>query len=119
MPTPTWCRSDPTRAMTDRIESRPSPVHGTGVFAVAPIAAGDHVGRYEGDPSADDGTYVLWVEDDDGDWVGIEGTGVLRFLNHSRTPNVEFDGPDLYAVRDIAPDEELLFDYGDDWADVP
>ena len=44
---------------------------------------------------------------------------MLRFLNHSRTPNVEFDGPDLYACRDIEPGEELVFDYGAEWADVP
>ena len=44
---------------------------------------------------------------------------MLRFLNHSRTPNVEFDGPELYAMRDIAPGEELRFDYGAEWAHVP
>ncbi|GJM38130.1 MAG: hypothetical protein DHS20C19_14970 [Acidimicrobiales bacterium] len=105
--------------MTDRVESRPSSIHGEGVFATATIAEGDLVGSYEGDPADADGTYVLWVETDDGGWDGIDGTGVLRFLNHSRTPNVEFDGPELYALRDIAAGEELLFDYGDEWANVP
>lgn len=105
--------------MTERIEARPSPIHGTGVFAVEALAAGERIGSYDGDPTTDDGTHVLWVEDDDGEWRGIEGTGVLRYLNHSRSPNVVFDGPDLYARRDIAAGEELLFDYGDDWADVP
>lgn len=104
---------------TERVEARPSPVHGTGVFATAGIGEGELIGHYEGDPATGDGTYVLWVEDDDGGWEGIEGTGVLRFLNHSRSPNVEFDGPQLYALRDIAVDEELLFDYGEEWADVP
>lgn len=105
--------------MNDRIEARPSPVHGTGVFATEAIGAGELIGRYEGEPTEQDGTHVLWVESDDGGWEGIEGTGVLRFLNHSRTPNVEFDGPDLYARRDIAAGEELFFDYGEEWADVP
>jgi SET domain-containing protein len=93
----------------DLVEARPSPVHGTGVFARRAIAAGTHVGTYEGHPVDTDGTHVLW----------IEGTGVLRYLNHSRTPNVAFDGAELYAVRDIAAGEELVFDYGEDWADVP
>jgi hypothetical protein len=108
-----------TSSMTQKITEGPSAVHGTGVFAVASIAVEELVGRYEGNPSEEDGTYVLWVETDDGGWEGIDGTGVLRFLNHSQSPNVEFDGPDLYALRDIAPDEELLFDYGEEWAHVP
>ncbi|MEZ5167233.1 MAG: SET domain-containing protein [Acidimicrobiales bacterium] len=104
--------------MRPPIEARPSPVHGTGVFATAPIAAGTHIGTYEGTPTEQDGTYVLWIENDAGGWTRIEGTGILRFLNHSREPNVEFDGPELHARRDIAAGEELRFDYGEDWADV-
>jgi len=103
----------------DKVQARPSAIHGTGVFAIVPIEEGELVGRYVGGPSDDDGTYVLWVETDDGGWEGIEGTGVLRFLNHSRSPNVEFDGPDLYALRAIDADEELVFDYGEEWANVP
>ena len=106
--------------MSDLVEARSSEIHGTGVFAATPIAAGSLVGVYEGEPTDVDGTHVLWIEDGDGgSWRGIHGTGVLRFLNHSRTPNVEFDGPELYALCDIAPGEELLFDYGEAWADVP
>jgi len=44
---------------------------------------------------------------------------VLRFLNHSRGPNVEFAGADLHALRDIKAGEELLVDYGEEWAHVP
>jgi SET domain-containing protein len=112
--------SPPTTALAALVESRSSAIHGTGVFARIAIGADDFIGVYEGEPTDVDGTYVLWVETDEPDtWDGIDGTGVLRFLNHSRTPNVEFDGPELYAVRDIAPGEELLFDYGADWAHVP
>ena len=105
----------------DLVESRPSDVHGIGVFACFAISEGDLIGVYEGDPTDIDGTYVLWIEQDEppDTWRGIDGTSVLRFLNHSRTPNVEFDGPELYALRDIAPGEELRFDYGDEWAHVP
>ena len=104
--------------MNKRIEARSSPIHGTGVFATAPLKAGTLIGGYTGTPTDADGTYVLWVESGDGQWNGIDGQGVLRFLNHSRTPNVEFDGPELYAGRDIETGEELLFDYGEEWADV-
>jgi SET domain-containing protein len=106
--------------MSDLVEARASEIHGTGVFALAEIAEGTFIGEYEGDATDVDGTYVLWIEDDDaGSWRGIDGTGVLRFLNHSRTPNVEFDGPQLHALCDIAAGEELCFDYGADWSHVP
>jgi uncharacterized protein len=105
--------------MVDSVEARPSAIHGTGVFATEPIGTGALIGRYTGRPTTADGTWVLWIESDDGEWDGIDGTGVLRFLNHSRSPNVEFDGADLYACRDIDTGEELVFDYGEAWADVP
>ena len=106
--------------MSESLLPGPSPIHGTGVFADHPFRRGDHLGTYDGRPAAGDGTHVLWIEDgsDHGGWRLIEGTGVLRWLNHSRSPNCEFDGPELYACRDIEAGEELTFDYGEDWADV-
>ena len=105
-------------ALDEVVATGASSIHGTGVFAVRDIPAGSLIGVYEGEPTSNDGTHVLWVEADEG-WEGIDGTGPLRFLNHSRTPNVEFDGPSLYACRDITAGEELLFDYGEEWAHVP
>ena len=101
------------------LEAAESLVHGTGVFTRDRIAAGDLIGVYEGTPTGEDGMHVLWVSGDDGAWHGIEGTGVLRWLNHSSEPNAEFDGADLYALRDVAAGEELLIHYGAEWADVP
>lgn len=97
----------------------PSSVHGTGLFARRPIGAGALIGTYEGTPTDLDGVHVLWVEEDTETWRGIDGTGLLRWLNHSRSPNVEFDGPELHALTDIAEGDELLFDYGEEWADMP
>ena len=109
-----------TRTLEQLVEARTSAIHGTGLFARVPIADGEFIGVYEGEPTDIDNTFVLWVEHDAGDgWYGIDGTGPLRFLNHSCSPNVEFDGPDLYAIRDLAAGDELLFDYGDEWAHVP
>ena len=104
--------------MSEPVRSGPSRVHGTGVFAAGAIDAGALIGRYEGRPSRDDGTHVLWVETDD-EWEGIDGTGVLRFLNHSRSPNAAFDGRDLYALAPIEAGAEILIHYGEDWAEVP
>lgn len=109
----------PTETTETLIRVGPSTVHGTGVFAAQAIPADTKVGVYEGDPTDADGTHVLWIESDDGGWDGIDGTGPLRFLNHSRSPNVEFDGADLFALRHIEADEELFFDYGEEWAHVP
>jgi hypothetical protein len=83
------------------------------------IEAGEIVGTFEGTPAEVDGDHVLWIETDDGRWEGIRGTGTLRWLNHSRSPNVEFDGAELRARRRIDAGEELLIDYGEEWSEVP
>ncbi len=100
------------------VEGHPSPIHGNGAFATRPISAGERIGEYTGSPSDEDGTYVLWVEDDDGEYRGIDGDNELRWLNHSSSPNVEFDGPELFALVDIEPDTELCFHYGEEWKHV-
>jgi len=100
------------------VEPRESSTHGTGVFAILPIAKGAYIGTYQGGHTEVDGTHVLWIDEGRG-FAGVDGTGVLRFLNHSQSPNTCFDGRDLYALRDISADEELLFDYGEHWSDVP
>ena len=104
---------------SDLFEPRRSPVHGTGVFALVELEQGRLIGRYSGSPTMVDGKHVLWIERDDGAWEGVDGDGDLRFLNHSRSPNVYFDGLDLYAIRDVSAGEELLFDYGEDPSDTP
>ncbi len=92
-----------------------SPVHGNGVFAKRLIDIGEFIGRYGGAPTSVDGTYVLWVEHDDGQYRGIDGDTVLKWLNHSSDPNVEFDGPELYAIKTIEAGDELCFHYGEEW----
>jgi SET domain-containing protein len=107
-------------ATATMVAAQESPIHGVGVFAVAEIEAHTLIGTYLGAPTSVDGTYVLWIESDDPNgWRGIDGHGILRHLNHSCTPNVEFDSAELYALRDIEPGEELLFDYGEEWANIP
>lgn len=102
------------------LEVRESSIHGLGVFAASDIPPGAAIGLYEGDVTDENGTHVLWVEQDDGSELGIDGRNDLRYLNHSAAPNCEFDGPELYSLISISPGQELTFHYGDDWdAGVP
>lgn len=55
---------------------------------------------------------MLWVFEDDKQPVGRSGRNLLRYLNHQDQGNAEFDGFDLFALKDIKPNEEITFDYG-------
>jgi SET domain-containing protein len=101
----------------EQIEVKQSPIHGSGLFASDPIPESTFVGTYHGRVTEEDGIYVLWVEREIGGEVyGIDGENELRFLNHSPEPNAEFDGAELWTLRDISPGEELTIDYGEEWA---
>ncbi len=101
--------------MHERIEVRRSRIHGRGIFALTRLRKGQGIGRFEGDPTNVDGTYVLWLVDEDGSESGIRGRNALRFLNHGATPNAEFQGEELYALRNVQPGAEILIDYGEAW----
>lgn len=99
------------------VYSASSSIHGQGLFAARFIAPGAYIGTYWGPEVTQDDIYVLWLCDDDcpDQAIGRDGSNLLRFLNHQRPGNAEFDGFDLYALRAIRPDEEITFDYGSDW----
>jgi hypothetical protein len=93
---------------------RKSDIHGNGVFANQDIEAVTRIGRYQGNRTQNDGSYVLWVEDTPGgDWTGFDGINDLRFLNHARPANAEMDGLDLYSTVDISAGTEVTIDYGE------
>lgn len=93
-----------------------SAVHGRGLFARTDIPAGAWIGHYDSVETQENGMHVLWVQGDSKDqWTGFDGTNELRFLNHNSDPNGEMDGLDLYAIRDIYEDEEITFDYGEEF----
>jgi SET domain-containing protein len=104
--------------MKDKIEVRDSPIHGKGLFAKRRLRRDELVGIYEGVPTEENDTYVLWFENEDGQLVGIDGRNELRFSNHSRNANAILYGDELYALQDIEPGMEIKIDYGEDWADV-
>jgi uncharacterized protein len=96
-----------------RVRKAPSPIHGFGCFARVGFERGDRIGTYEGLEVQQDGTYVLWVYDAEGQVLTArEGHNLLRWLNHSSEPNAEFDAFELYARRRIEVGEEITIDYG-------
>jgi uncharacterized protein len=101
---------------------RPSSIHAVGVFTTTPMRKGARIVEYSGrrmtPEEADrlyDGasrTYLYGLED--GKTV-IDGEGLGAYLNHSCDPNCEVDEIKgrvwIFALRDIAAGEELVWDY--------
>ena len=112
-----------------RIEVRSSGVHGKGVYAVVHIEAGDKIIEYKGeridwdvaldrhphDPAQPNHTFYFSLET--GQVIdALYGGNRARWINHSCEPNCEADEVDgrvfIKALRDLAPGEELFYDYG-------
>jgi uncharacterized protein len=101
---------------------RPSPIHSVGVYTTAPIRKGVRIVEYDGEritnEEADrryegaERTYLYGL--DDGITI-IDGHGMGAYLNHSCEPNCEVDEVKgrvwIYAMRNIAAGEELVWDY--------
>lgn len=96
----------------ERLHVGLSVIHGKGLFASRPLANGELIGHYDGETVTKDGMHVLWVEDDDGEWIGYRGTNHMRYMNHSDTPNAEMDGLQCFATQHIMAGEEITIDYG-------
>jgi SET domain-containing protein len=104
------------RRLGNYVYKAPSLIHGNGLFAKVPITKGEYIGTYEGPVAKKNGIYVLWVFEEGKKPIGRSGRNLLRYLNHQDKGNAEFDGFDLFALRNIAPQEEITFDYGQ-WED--
>jgi hypothetical protein len=106
-----------------KVEKRNSAIHGRGLFARQKINAGeivvvkggyilttaerDRIGRELG-PSEIQIAENLFI----GPATKREREGGMMHLNHSCEPNLGIQGQIVYvALRDIAEDEELTFDY--------
>ncbi|MCL2310375.1 MAG: SET domain-containing protein-lysine N-methyltransferase [Proteobacteria bacterium] len=106
-----------------------SRIHGRGVFAARDIPKGASIIEYKGgrmtwdealelppsDP--DNPTHTFFFELSDGKVIdGGSGGNAARWINHSCDPNCESyedenDRVWIQAIRDIAKDEELSYDY--------
>lgn len=122
--------------MPSKVVARRSAIHGTGVFAIAPIAKGERIIEYRGerrthddvdnsdDGSADSGHTFLFTLNDDYVIDGARRGSVARWINHSCSPNCdsvieEADGDDrtkdrvfIEAKKAIKAGEELTYNYG-------
>ena len=102
---------------------RESPIHGRGLFAVEPIAAGEVVcvkGGYVFDREtlrSMPGWYrAAEIQVAEGLFIGPveerEREGGMVFSNHSCEPNIGVRGQIVFvAMRDVAPGEELTHDW--------
>jgi SET domain-containing protein len=124
---PTPPSSAPARGR--RIQVRRSGIHGKGVFALRPIAAGETIVEYTGrmltwkaaqkrhphNPDEPNHTFFFHI-DDQRVIDGGDGGNAAKWINHACGPNCEADEDDgrvfIKALRDIAPGEELNYDYG-------
>ncbi len=112
-----------------RIQVRRSGVHGKGVFALRPIAAGESIIEYTGevitwkealrrhphDPAQPNHTFYFHLDDRHVIDANVGGNAA-RWINHACETNCEADERDgrvfIQATRDIAAGEELFYDYG-------
>lgn len=109
-------------------EIRPSPKQGLGAFATKAIPEGTRLIEYTGEhltpeeadvrypdvPGERHHTYLFAIDDD----IVIDaavGGNEARFINHSCDPNCDAIVEDghiwIETIRDIAPGEELAYDY--------
>ncbi|MFT7484926.1 MAG: SET domain-containing protein [Candidatus Paceibacteria bacterium] len=107
----------------ERVLVQESLIHGLGLFSAKSMRKGQTIGYYEGkriETEDDfDGDHVLWIFDEEHDHeYGIDGNNETRFVNHSGTPNANFDGERLIALRGIKKGEEITHDYGEAWAEM-
>lgn len=108
-----------------------SPLHGNGVFAARDIPAGTRIIEYLGaritpeeaderhPANPDDPFHTFYFSLSCGKVIdGAQNGNDARWINHSCAPNCETEensaGTRVYvmALRDIAKDEELFYDYG-------
>lgn len=106
------------------VESRPSLIHGAGLFALRSFAPGEKIADYVGRPTRTTPRYspgdpVYALEIGPGLWLdGDSPDNQARHANHSCRPNAELihetesNETRLVAREQISQGEEITFDYG-------
>jgi SET domain-containing protein len=108
-----------------KVDAAPSPIDGHGAFAAEPIPARRKIGEIRGEAisvgearlRARRTQRIMIVEVSTKRAIDAsQSTDALRFTNHSCAPNatmrIRNGRIELYAMRDIAPGEELTVNYG-------
>ncbi|TZF91572.1 SET domain-containing protein [Lysobacter lacus] len=122
--------------MPSKVVARRSAIHGTGVFAIAPIAKGERIIEYRGqrrthddvdagdEGSAESGHTFLFTINDEFVIDGARRGNIAKWINHSCSPNCdslieESEGDDrsrdrvfIEAKKAIKVGEELTYNYG-------
>ena len=111
-----------------RFAVRPSKMHGLGAFAIRRIPARTRLIEYAGaritpaeaderypeEPGESHHTYLFAIDDDIVIDASVDGNDA-RFINHSCDPNCDAVVEDgriwIETIRDVAPGEELAYDY--------
>lgn len=110
--------------VSDHFVLRQSPIHGLGAFATHVLVKGMRVAEYVGERitkaeslrRCELGNGFIFALDDQFDLDGDTEKNPARLFNHSCAPNCETEYQDgriwIIARRDIAPGEEITFNYG-------
>jgi SET domain-containing protein len=114
---------------TDLLVFRPSPIHGLGGFAKAPIGKGRRIVEYVGERISASESFrrcqanneCIFALNSEQHLDGSVPWNPARLINHSCTPNCEAEVEDgrvwIVAAGDIKPGEEITFNYGYDLVD--
>ena len=116
LPTPTW--------KSDLVESRTSPVHGRGVFALKDLKKGTFLHSYQGiirtfaefkELHGKDYRYTYSMRPIqriiDGKGDTYKTANISHYCNESKDANVMLQKKGLVVKRDVLKDEELFLTY--------
>jgi SET domain-containing protein len=118
-------RRPPWRRIYDSLAVAPSRITGLGLFTPVAIAKRAKIGEFEGEViglrearrRAKGRRIIAIVELERHALDATRMKHGFRFINHSCEPNTFFrctpERAEVYALRDIAPGEELTVDYGE------
>jgi len=120
---------DNNEVILELLDLKTSGIDGRGMFARAEIFAGDRIIEYTGERiskeesrrrCSEGNNYVFHINQEF-DLDGSIESNLARFINHSCAPNAEAELEDdriwIIASRNIAPGEEITFNYGYDLDD--
>ena len=107
--------NDATTTIAPRLEVRQTELTGRGVFAAEPIARGRRILEFQGRvlKTAELTDDLLTMQIGPDEWLCSDGSLLDDCVNHSCDPNAGFlEGEAvLFALRDIAAEGEITWDY--------